>query len=734
MRVHLTGLVPDSFVPIPFPLAARQTINLALLCGVNLSLAAFAGNSYAEEASASEESRLPDVTVTAERRETSLQKTPVAVGVIGGGDLDKKNAKGLHDLAAGAVAGLDVPGTTAPSMGYRSIRGIGTGVPGQNSAVALYIDDVYIPRIINSGIFGLPDIEQIEVLRGPQGTLYGQNSSAGAIKVISATPTDEYHASLSVGAGNYGARESKGLISGALNPGVLYGSFAYTKRENDGTGRNKTLNKDVNRIDTEQARAKLRLLFNESTDAVLSIDGLKDTSDNYAQTRVNVPNWQRRVTYENKTLDTRNEGGGVSLKLTSQLNDQLQFKSITAWRGFKTDPNVWSYDGIPDRKYGWQFNLKQHQTSQEFQLNGDTGALSYTTGVIGFVENVKVNRPNWTNNVYNGITSETDVQTLGVYGQAHYKLTDKLGVTAGVRYNKQEDDYSWTGYRSNAALENVETTARLDGLGHDTQSWTPKLGIDYQLTDNLFSYLSYAKGEKAGGYNVVAGSAAVAGVPVEPEKVTSYELGLKDTSFDGRLQTNIAIFYNDFDDYQASISSPVVNGQVINGAVFVNAAKAVLYGAEFEVSARPTRALQLRFNATYIESEFKDFLNPTGSASSDYTGRSVPGPHWLAGAGISYRPEIASLPGDIELFGDVSYRSKEAQLNTYPKPLPSRTLVNLGTVYTLPGDHWSVSLNVQNALNKTYPISRTYSSAFNILGETYNDPRTFLVSVKRDFF
>ncbi|MBD1599985.1 TonB-dependent receptor, partial [Pseudomonas typographi] len=718
----------------PTPRSLRRAANLALLCSVNLGLAAIPANAMAEDAPATDEARLPDVTVTAERRETSLQKTPVAVGVIGGAELDKKNAKGLHDLAAGTVAGLDVPGNTAPSMGYRSIRGIGTGVPGQNSAVALYLDDVYIPRIINSGVFGLPDIERIEVLRGPQGTLYGQNSSAGAIKVISATPTDEYHASLSVGAGNHGARESKGFITGALAPGVLYGSFAYTRRENDGTVRNKTLNKDVNRIDTDQARAKLRLVFNEATEAVLSLDALKDTSDNYAPTRVNVPGWQKRVTYENKPLDVKNEGGGISLKVSSQLNDQLQFKSITAWRRFKTDPDVWSYDGIADRKYGWQFNLEQHQASQEFQLNGDYGALTYTTGVIGFVENVKVNRPNWTNNVYNGITSKTDVQTLGIYGQGHYKLTDKLGFTAGVRFSKQQDDYDWTSYRSNAALANLGTTGRLDDLSQDTQSWTPKLGLDYQLTDNLFSYFSYAKGEKAGGYNVVAGSAAVAGVPVDPEKVTSYELGLKNTALEGRLQTNVAVFYNDFDDYQASISNPVVNGQVINGAVFVNAAKAVLYGAEFEVSARPTRTLQLRLNATYIKSEFKDFLNPTGNANSDYSGRPVPGPSWLAGAGFDYQPDIPALPGSIAFFGDVSYRGKEHQLNDYPEPLPARILVNLGALYNLPGDHWSVSVNVQNVLNKTYPLSRTYVSAFDILSQTYNDPRTLLVSVKRDFF
>ncbi|QLF93972.1 TonB-dependent receptor [Pseudomonas sp. ABC1] len=722
------------FGPTVFPRSRlRQAIGLALLVGA--STPSMALQAEEQEPQARKDPRLPDVIVTAERRETSLQQTPVAVGVLDAAALERKNSRGLQDLAAGAVAGLDAPGTTSSSMGYRSIRGIGSGsMPGHNSSVALYLDDVYIPRVINSGVFGLPDIERIEVLRGPQGTLYGQNSSAGAIKVISATPTDEYRASLSLGAGNHGSREAKAFITGAINPGLLYGSFAYTKRENDGTVRNRTLNKDVNRINTEQARAKLRLTPNDTTDIVLTGDALKDTSDNYALSRANAAGYplSERVTYEDKQLKAKNVNAGLSLKVATQLNDELEFKSITAWRRFKTDPDVWSYDGIPDRRFGWEFHLDQRQVSQEFQLNGQHGALSYTTGVIGFQERLKVNRPNWTFNAYNGITSDTDVQSLGVYGQAHYQLTERLGATAGLRFNKQKDEYDWTSYASNAALENLGTTGRLDGLTHKTDAWTPRLGLDYRINDNLFTYLSFAKGEKAGGHNVVSGSIAVAGLPIEPEQVTAYEWGLKSTALDGRLQSNLALFYNDFDDYQSGVSSPIVNGQVINGSVVVNAASAVLYGAELEVTARVTDDLKVNFNTTYVESEFKDFLNPTGNANTDYTGNSLPGPRWLAGAGFTWNLPFA-IPGSAELYGDVSYRSREVQL-TREAEVPSRTLVNLGGTWYLPGDQWSLSLNVRNLLDKTYVTSSTWFAPFNILGETYNDPRTVLFSVKRDFF
>lgn len=712
----------------PGPHALATAIAAALLAG---SFSAVAGNE-AESDTQSTPVTLDQIVVTSERRSSNLQQTPLAVGVVGGEDLERNNIRSLKDIRPGTVAGLDLPNQAGPNMGYRAIRGIGTGAPTTSAAVALYADDVFLPRIINGGIFGLPDVERIEVLRGPQGTLYGQNSSAGAIRIISITPDDNARAWGSVGLGSHGTFELKGLVSGAIQPGLLYGSFAYAQRENDGTVWNGTLNRDVNRIDTKQARAKFRLTPNDDTEITLSIDALDDASDNYAWTRVNAEGWQPRVTYENKELAQGNTAAGIALTVNSRLTDGLEFRSITAWRQWEIGPNVWSYDGIPDYRYGWELHLDGHQFSQELQVNGSYDRVDFTTGIIGFVEHLDVDRPAWTNRVYAGISSETDVKSYAAYGQLRYAFTPRFGLTAGARFGRQTDDFNWLRYTSNTDLEQVDVIARLENLNQRTSSFTPKIGVDFQWTPNTFVYFNIASGEKSGGYNPVSGAVAVASIPVRPEEVTSYEFGLKNTALSGRLNTNLAVFYNDFEDYQAGVANPVIDGQVINGSVQVNAAEATLYGAEIEASFRATGNLLIRGSVTYVDSEFDDFLNPTGAANSDFKGRPLPVPEWLAGINLDYQVPLP-IPGYLSLNAGVSYRGEVPQLNAQRTVFPERTLVDAGVTYQFEEGSWSVSAGVKNLLDETYAQQIQLVPAYDIVAHIYNDPRTWVISLRKDF-
>ncbi|MCD9033305.1 TonB-dependent receptor [Luteimonas sp. Y-2-2-4F] len=716
------------------PVAGKR----ALACAIAAILLAGAAPALADDDTADTDSArgapvtLDQVVVTAERRATDLQKTPLAVGVIGGERLDRDSVRSLTDIRPGTVAGLDFPNQAGPNMGYRAIRGIGTGAPTTNAAVALYADDVFLPRIINGGIFGLPDVERIEVLRGPQGTLYGQSSSAGAIRIISITPDDAARAWASAGFGSHGTLELKGLVSGAIRPGLLYGSFAYAQRENDGTVWNATLGKDVNRVDTRQARAKFRLTPNDATEITLSIDVLDDATDNYAWTRANAEGWEPRVTYENKELLQGNTAAGFALNVASRLTEALEFKSITAWRQWEIAPNVWSYDGVPDYRYGWELDLDGHQFSQELQLNGSYDRLDFTAGVIGFVERLDVDRPAWTNRVYAGIASQTDVKSYAAYGQLRYAFTPRFGLTAGARFGRQSDAFDWVRYSTDSELERLEILDRLEDLEQRTSSFTPKVGVDFQWTPDTFVYFNIAKGEKSGGYNPVSGARAVAAIPVRPEEVTSYEFGLKNTALAGRLNTNLALFYNDFEDYQAGVANPVVDGQVVNGSVQVNAAEATLYGAEVEASFRATGNLLVHGSVTYVDSEFDEFLNPTGAPNSDFKGRPLPVPEWLAGLGIDYQVPLA-IPGYLSLNATVSYRSEVPQLNAERTVYPERTLVDAGVTYQFAEGTWSVSAGVRNLLDETYAQQIQLVPAYDIVGHIYNDPRTWLITLRKDF-
>ncbi|MGI4813810.1 MAG: TonB-dependent receptor [Janthinobacterium lividum] len=676
---------------------------------------------------------LGDVKVTAERRTTSLQKTPLSVGVVGGGEIARHDIQKIADLS-GEVAGVYLSGSSTPSLQPIYIRGIGTSSPTYNGAVGIYLDDVYVPRIINSGIFGLPDVRQIEVLRGPQGTLYGQNTSAGAIRIISRDPSNEKIAWVSAGVGNYGGIESKAYVSGPIKEDVLYGSLAYSHTQNYGFTYNETLHKDVDGVHTDLIRGKLRATPTRDFDAQLTIDALRDRSDNGTSQPLNYPGSAPRTTFDNTDPKIHNDGFGVSLRLTDKIDDHLTAKSITAYRQFNDSPDPWPYDGVPSNLYGWQLNLNDHQLSQEFQLLGDYGPLTFTTGAIAFNENFGVNRPNWTAGAFNGISSRTNVLNLGLYAQAHYKFTEQLGATLGLRYYVQNDNYSTFGYSSNPQLQIVHVNYEANDLHLRTDGVTPKFGLDYQLLPGLFSYASITKGEKSGAYNPVAGALSIALVPVFPEKVTAYEAGLKGTSFGGRLQTDLAVFYNDFANYQGIVTNPIVNGAIVNGSVTVNAGKAHTFGAEFEATAHPLRDLEWRFNVTALQGRFDSFLNPTGAPNANYTGHQLPNaPHLTVNTSLLYRLPV-KVPGSIDVNGSLSILGKNYLDVTNTTMVPTQVYVNLGASYQSPGHGWTTNFQVTNLLNRTYPYALVQIASLNINAANYNPPRVYMVTLRHDFY
>jgi iron complex outermembrane receptor protein len=296
-----TGRMPETFWGV------LLWGSLAVFSSVNALADETAATDMSAVDSASASDAIPEVIVTAERRETSLEKTPVSVGVIGGVQVNEERYNQLSDLSS-SVASLQVPAASTPSLSYLFIRGIGTVSPTYDGAVGIYVDDVYQARIINSGIFGLPDIEQIEVLRGPQGTLYGQNTSAGAIKIISKTPGDDVQAYAQASGGDYGQVDSRIYVSGPLIPGVLAAGLAISHVENHGFTYDADTDREVNATHTDQARAKLHLTPGiEGLSATLSFYVLGDRSDNAYESPLNVPHPDPRVTYENLNLQIHDD-------------------------------------------------------------------------------------------------------------------------------------------------------------------------------------------------------------------------------------------------------------------------------------------------------------------------------------------------------------------------------------------------------------------------------------------
>jgi iron complex outermembrane receptor protein len=337
--------------------------------------------------------------------------------------------------------------------------------------------------------------------------------------------------------------------------------------------------------------------------------------------------------------------------------------------------------------------------------------------------------------VHAGVISWTKTDSQGVYAQGRYAFNDSWGATLGLRYYNEHDDYNNTGYNSNAEWQQLASKYVLTGLTNESSGVTPKIGIDGQLTKDLFGYASVTRGEKSGGYNPVAGSAAIAAIPIEPEKVTTYELGLKYAGLHDRLRVNAAGFYNDFRDYQSLLSNVVVGGAVVNGSVAINAQKAKTYGGELEVTYLPIDAVEATLAATVLNATFVNFNFTTATGPVNYSGNQLPytSKANLDGS-LQYKLGLAGL-GSLKFRGEVKYTSVGYTDIANLIRIPSQTFVNLDTTYTTPDGHWSAFINVRNLLDRTFPIGGLPASPSppGVLATTYNPPRLWQIGGRYKF-
>lgn len=675
-----------------------------------------------------------DIIVTAQRRETSLLETPLAVSAIGGDALAAGHIETLADLA-GKLPGVNLPNGYA-NMQSIYIRGIGTNDPGVPAAVGIYIDDVYVPRTFGNGLFDLPDVERIEVLRGPQGTLYGQNTSAGAVKIISKRPSETLTGTLYAEYGNYDALRTQAYLSGPLIDGLLYASIAYTHRERRGHTYNANTDRWVDRLNTDQGRLKLLFTPAANFEAQLTIDQSWDDSDNLVGIPLNFGTHDPRVTYANTDTRLDRDAWGAALHLKLDLSDALTIKSISGYRTVRDNPSPWDWDGTPADRFGWVQTLKSKQYSQELQLLGNNGPFTWTLGAIYLRETFDFDRLTWRTSTYSEIESHLKTDSYGVYGQASYDLTDRLTVTAGLRYGEEKQGFSNLSYRNQADGARTALIYSVAGLKEKSDALTPKLGIDYKISDTTLAYASFTRGTKSGGFNRAAGTALIASIPVAPESVTAYEVGFKGRTEDRVLQGSLAAFYNDFKDYQANITNPTIGGQLINGQVVVNAGAAETYGAEAEFTLRPIEGLAWQVSASWLKTRFLSFANPTGAAASDYTGNELPlAPEWTFGTDVDYALPLG-IPGEFSINAGVDYRT-DTYLDAANNPatkLKDQVFVDLGVSYRTDDRRWTFQILAKNLFDATTVIGPhflTPSIGVDVVG--YSLPRLVTGSIRYSF-
>ncbi len=704
---------------------------------------------------------LKDVVVTATRKTTALQKTPVAVTVIGPKQILEQNLVTARDLA-GKVAGVTTQraGIT-PITQIFFIRGIGDIDPIFDPNIGQYLDDVYLPRAIN-GMADLTDLQRVEILRGPQGTLFGENSDAGAIRYITKQPTDTPTRSFDIGGGTYGAFNTHFYAAGPILPGVLDGSIAIAHDQHEGYDYDPTINKRVNNQNTSGARAKLLWHAAPGLTVELEVDGLLDYSGSgyYAPVRPIIGGTLNKPIYGPTNLndsyasqEPKNDSwvGGTSLVVTDVLTPHLTLKSISAYRGFSQNPINYNNDAQPLVPYSATDPIpvaisdnyivyREQALSQEFQLLGNYQNFDFTSGLYLLHENFASNRLGFVvsptaatptpSNPEDQI-GDTKTTDYAAYTQADYHFTDRLTGTLGGRYTIENRGFRFHGLFDTLSGQPlaVQPAAAFTYFGDKTwYSFTPKYGLSYQFTPDIFGYGTISEGFNAGGFNNRAASLASA-LPYNQEKVTTYETGLKTFFFEHRLRLNATAFYNDYSGLQeaAQVISPVTGG-VVSVRSNVNAAHSD--GFELESQAQPIDGLTLTGNASYLWSRFDSFSNPgvsvnTGTSVSA-TGNQLPfAPRWQLYGAFAYDLPLP-VPGQATLGSDVTYQTSfYSDVFNYPQAkIGAQAFVDAFISYALPRSNWTAILTGQNLTNRLAFQGLTWTGTANYYEGPVNPPRT----------
>ena len=598
---------------------------------------------------------LAEIIVTAQRRAEKLQNVPVAATAFTGASVAAFRLTDVSTIQS-QTPNLVIKsqfGSTNPNI---FIRGVGQNDFNDNatSAVGVYIDDVYLSSPAGQ-LAELYDIERIEVLRGPQGTLYGKNTTAGAVNVFSQKPKlDSFGGFFRGGYGNMNDVELEGAVNIPLSPTLAF-RVAGVHRNRDGWIYNHFDGRLINKIDESAGRAQLLWQPSSSDRILFNVNGSLNRSDK-AQGKelglnangTNVVGFidpyssPREASYNFAgPLDNKQYGGFV--RWDHDL-EHITLSSISAYNRV-TQIIQLDTDQSPVALNQSVRNGKSWQATQELRATTNfAGRFNVVAGAFYFRENIKAKQlfanapPVGPFPAVNGNLSyyNQDTEGFAFYGQGNFKLTDTLTLTGGIRYTDESKDffdeaYNVSPYTYNPAGGTI-LSARIPPSqrhkGYSDTSW--KGGIDWKPTTNILLYFSAAKGFRAGGFNGGANTALFELTPFEPETLISYEVGTKTQWFDRKLQFNVTAFHYDYSNLQVF---SLVDGSTIGFApgtilrIITNSANATVNGVELEAKVRPTARLEAGLNAAFLpDAKYENFLYGRGTpAQADRSGNRLLG-------------------------------------------------------------------------------------------------------------
>ena len=843
-----------------------RLMNYAAPISVLLFAAGAAPGVYAQEAAPANADTVGEVVVTAQFRAQNLQSTPIAITAVNAAMLEQRGQTDVSQVAAQAPnVTLKAAGGQGSSSMVAFIRGVGQTdfnfalEPG----VGVYVDDVYFATLAGS-LLDLLDLERVEVLRGPQGTLAGKNSIGGAIKMYTKKPVGE-GGYLQATTGSYNRIDARGAADFTVIPDQLFARISIATKHHDGyvdridygcshpgSGLPTLKSGDGCKLGTlggqsyTAGRMALRWTPNSKLEVNWSADIINDNSEAVANTLLEAdPKSQQTlngVTYDGKFITygplskdpnhpnnpymtyatfvdpggfpgftdpvTGNNkspskpvvfsplntfhGYGTNLNMVYKLTDDLQLTSISSYRYYD---NTFSddTDGSPIAVEQLQQKLVSRQWSQELRMNGSYGKLlDYTVG--GFINRqsgtlrARVDLPYV--NAGPGQFGPLDFihgpditksRTMAVFLHTDWHLTDRLGVSGGVRYSLENKLYAYQRHNPDGTVPQACLTtpltqngityippfrpdnpqncslfglngssARFPGPTGDAKRWDYRVDVNYKFTDTILGYANISTGYKGGGVNPRPFYIQQE-QPFGPETLTAYELGLKTQLFDRRVRFNTAAFFNKYNNMILSLSNcPFAGAPATPCALPSNVGRADVKGIEFEAEVRPVTGMLIDASLSYLDFKYK-YINPITNIRPDMVTPYTPKWKWSVGA----QYDLPFLTGTLTPRIDASYQSDiyTNAINCGPARAattsPAQAAIcgvpdaNLIKGYTLfngrigwrsKDNAWTAAFEVQNLTNKLYytTLFDSSTSAGYVAGSP-GMPRTYSVTIKRSF-
>lgn len=744
---------------------ARYTQLDRLCSGLAMAAATLAATpSFAQSASESasvSQGGLEEIVVTATRREERLQNVPVAVTALTSQALEQRQINDVQGLQ-NSTPTLNMTTQGDRSSVALSLRGQSTNdnVSSIDPAVGVYLDGVYIART-TGGNLNFIDVERVEVLRGPQGTLFGRNTIGGAVNITTKLPTDAFEGSISAGYGNYNAWNVTTIANLPITEGIAFRAVGYHS-ERDGFARSTITGAKLNGENIDYVRGALSFDLSSSWNLTLTGDYTHSKNDGTWITLLKaLPAADARVGTISRGMDTASnyvdrfatrvanttdgpntsENWGFGATITGEIG-AVHVKSITSYREMHRFLPQFDQDGTPYELLQLTNKIDQNQFSQEVQFYGNLfdDRLDWIVGAYYFEESAvdRVDQhfgfpinANWS--ITNGFFKN---KSASIFGQLEFHLSDQFSVVAGARYVKDTREITWRNRVAGPDTDDLLSCLTAGGVLPTCAVTPPKakfdyvpftLDLNYKATGDILLYGKFSRGFRAGGFNSRA-NAARALSPFGPERVDSYELGLK-ADIAQILRFNAAVFQSEFSNIQFTTAQP--DGLGGSTLVIDNAGKARIKGVEVEAVLSIDR-LRLNANLGVIDAKYTQ-IEPTAvgitkNSKFPYT------PKVTYGFGASY--SISTGFGGVELNADYSWRTKIAYALT-----PPQDPANIGEAYGLLNGKITLRLQSgievsawgKNLTNKRYVVRITDLAAAGFLNNYPGDPRTYGVTARYRF-